>query len=327
MNHSAETPIDLTQRRILLTGASDGIGLALAGRLAAAGAELLLPVRNETKGAAALTRLHAASPGASITMYPMDLASLGSVKALVRELKAEDRPIHVLIANAGVMMPPTRNVTEDGFELQFGTNHLGHAALIGGLLPLLQAGGARVTSVTSAAARSGKIDWDDLQSQRKYSPTRAYMASKLAQMLFALELDRRSTAENWGITSNVAHPGTTLTNLYAAGPNMGKNSPSVYEGIVKRLAALKLFVQNVDSGLLPPLMAATGTTAAGGRFYGPDGLGHFTGNAAEQKIYPAATDSVAAARIWDVTEELTGVHFPRAGADGKESVDEPRRAR
>lgn len=326
MSHPADTSVDLNHKLVLLTGASDGIGFALAGRLAAAGAELLLPMRNAEKGAAARTRLHAAAPDAAITTYPMDLASLSSVEGLVDRLKAEGRPIDILIANAGIMMPPTRHVTEDGIELQFATNHLGHAALIGGLLPLLQAGRARVTSVSSAAARSGKLDWNDLQSER-YSPTRAYMASKLAQMLFALELDRRSTASGWGLTSNVAHPGTTLTNLYAAGPNLGKTRPSAYEGIVKRLAALRLFVQSVDSGLLPPLMAATDAAARGGRFYGPDGLGHFTGNAAEQTIYPAAKSLDAAARIWDVTEELTGVRFPRLENDSKEHADGSRRAR
>jgi NAD(P)-dependent dehydrogenase (short-subunit alcohol dehydrogenase family) len=276
---------------------------------------------------AALERLRAASPDASIATHPLDLASLSSVERLVNRLNTEGRSIDILIANAGIMMPPTRTTTEDGFELQFGTNHLGHVALIGGLLPLLRAGGARVTTMSSAAARSGKLEWDDLQSERRYSPSRAYMASKLAQMLFAFELDRRSTAAGWGITSNVAHPGTTQTNLYAAGPNLARTRPSAYEGIVKRLASLRLFVQNVDSGLLPALMAATDPAARGGRFYGPDGFGHFTGNAAEQRIYRAATDLADAARIWDISEELTGARLPRPASDGREHADGPRTAR
>ncbi|MEW9528337.1 SDR family oxidoreductase [Microbispora sp. NPDC049125] len=300
---------DLTGKLAVVTGASDGIGLGLAVRLAQAGADLVLPVRNPVKGNAAVTRIHAAAPGAVVGLRELDLASLDSVAALADKLNAEGRPVHILVNNAGVMTPPTRHTTADGLELQFGTNHVGHMALVGRLLPLLRAGQARITTMSSSAARTGKIDWEDLQSERKYSPIRSYGMSKLANLIFGLELDRRSQAAGWGIVSNVAHPGTTLTNLYASGPNMGRQRPSPHEAIMKRLFRLGLFVQTVDKGMLPALYAATSPNAQGGRFYGPDGLGQFTGAPTELAVYKRARDEAAAARLWDVSERLAGVTF------------------
>lgn len=324
---------DLTGSRALVTGASDGIGLGIAERLARAGAELVLPVRNPAKGAAAVERLRAAVPDAVVGTRSLDLASLESVAALADGLLAEGRPIDLLVANAGVMTPPSRHTTADGFELQLGTNHLGHMALVGRLLPLLRAGdgrtaGARVTTMSSAAARFGKIDWTDLNSERDYSPVRAYNFSKLAQLMFALELDRRSRAHGWGIVSNAAHPGTTYTGLYAAGPALGTGSgtgsgpgtgsgagePPRMDTVMRRLLALGVFVQPVEMGVLPALQAVTDVTAGGGTFYGPDGVGHFTGSSAPQRVYAAATDEPAASRLWDVSEDLTGVRFPGAGS-------------
>ncbi len=221
-----ESVPDLRGRLAVVTGASDGVGLGLAMRLAQAGAELILPVRNAAKGTGALDRIRASEPTARVSTRVLDLASLASVQRLAESLTAEGRPINLLINNAGVMAPPSRHTTADGYELQFGTNHLGHVALTGHLLPLLRTGRARVTTVTSIAARSGKIDWDDLQSEKRYAPVRAYSRSKLANLLFALELDRRSTAGGWGIVSNAAHPGTTRTNLYASGPSLGRARPA-----------------------------------------------------------------------------------------------------
>jgi NAD(P)-dependent dehydrogenase (short-subunit alcohol dehydrogenase family) len=323
---------DLTGKRAVVTGASDGLGLGLAERLARAGAELVLPVRNPTKGEAAVQRLRAAVPGAAVTTRPADLASLGSVAALADGLLSEGRPIDLLIANAGVMTPPVRNTTADGFELQLGTNHLGHMALVGRLLPLLSSSRARVTTMSSAAARFGRLDWDDLNSERAYSPVRAYNLSKLAQLMFALELDRRSRAQGWGIVSNAAHPGTTYTGLYTAGaglagtePESGQGSgkehgqrgtePPRVDAVMRRLLALGVFVQPVEQGILPALQAATDPAAAGGTFYGPDGVGHFTGSSARQRVYRAATDEAAAARLWAASEEMTGVRFPEAVRD------------
>ena len=310
MGFEDATVPDLTGKLAVVTGASDGIGFALAGRLARAGAELVLPVRNRDKGEAAATRIRDLAPGIEVSTRPLDLASLESVRQFATALNDEGRPIDYLIANAGVMMPATRHLTVDGFELQMGTNHLGHMALVGMILPLLSRAGGRVTTMSSAAARTGKIDWRNLQGEIAYSATASYMTSKLAQMLFALELDRRSKANGWNVTSNVAHPGTTYTRLYSVGPNMGRGKPSPYDGLMRRLSKVGLFVQTVDKGLLPALYAATSPRAAGGRFYGPDGIGHFTGSAIEQAVYKVALDEAMAGRLWETSEQLTGVHFP-----------------
>ncbi|MEU3184380.1 SDR family oxidoreductase [Streptomyces sp. NPDC006923] len=299
----------LTGKLAVVTGASDGIGLGLAERLARAGAEVLMPVRNPAKGAAAIEKIRAAVPGAAVSTRALDLASLDSVAALADTLNREGRPVHILVNNAGVMAPATRHTTADGLELQFGTNYVGHVALTARLLPLLRAGQARVTTMSSSAARSGKINWDDLQSERTYSPVRSYNLSKLANLHFGLELDRRGKAGGWGIVSNVAHPGTTLTNLYASGPNMGRERPSPYEAIMTRLAGWGVFVHSVDAGLLPGLYAATSPEARGGAFYGPDGLGQFTGGPTELAVYKSARDEAAAARLWDISERLAGVRF------------------
>ncbi|MEU4047494.1 SDR family oxidoreductase [Streptomyces antibioticus] len=223
---SAVSVPDLHGKIALVTGASDGIGLRLAERLALAGAEVVLPMRSATKGAAALDRIRAAAPEARVSSRVLDLSSLSSVAALADTLLAEGRPINLMVNNAGVMAPATRHESVDGFELQFATNHLGHMALTGRLMPLLRAGKARVTTVTSSAARTSKINWGDLESVKNYSPVRSYGASKLANLLFALELDRRSRVAAWGVVSNAAHPGTTLTNLYASGPNLGRAKPA-----------------------------------------------------------------------------------------------------
>jgi NAD(P)-dependent dehydrogenase (short-subunit alcohol dehydrogenase family) len=300
---------DLAGKLAVVTGASDGLGLGLARRLAQAGAELVLPVRNPVKGDAAVTRIRSTDPDAVITLRELDLASLDSVAALADKLTAEGRPIDILINNAGVMMPPSRHTTADGLELQFGTNHIGHVALVGRILPLLRAAQARITTMSSVAARTGKIDWDDLQSARNYSPIRSYALSKLANLLFGLELDRRSRAGGWGIVSNVAHPGTTLTNLYASGPNMGRTRPAPYESLMTQLSRWGLFVQTVDRGVLPALFAATSPEAHGGRFYGPDGLGQLAGAPTRLAVYKSARDQADAARLWDVSERLARVGF------------------
>lgn len=207
---------DLSGQRAVVTGASDGIGLGIASKLAAAGAEVLLPVRNTAKGEAAIAAILREHPTADVSLRALDLSSLASVAALGETLREEDMPIRILVNNAGVMTPPDRQTTADGFELQFGTNHLGHFALVAELLPLLIAGHARVTSQISIAANSGSINWDDLQWERSYDGMKAYSQSKIAFGLFGLELDRRSQVNGWNITSNLSHPGIAPTNLLAA---------------------------------------------------------------------------------------------------------------
>jgi len=299
----------LSGKLAVVTGASDGIGLGLAERLARAGAEVVLPVRNPAKGEAALARIRAASPRAKISTRELDLASLDSVMALGGMLREEARPIDILVNNAGVMNPPSRLVTQDGLELQFGTNHLGHFALVAHLMPLLRAGRARVTTMTSFGARHGRIAWDDLQSERSYKPMRAYNQSKLANMLFGLELDRRSRAGGWGITSNLTHPGLTSTNLQASGPNLGRKGESGMARMFKRLSRSGFLVQTVAGGLLPALYAATSPQAKGGTFYGPGGFAHLTGAPVEQEVYQSARSEADARRIWEVSELLAQVEF------------------
>ncbi|GAB3871035.1 SDR family oxidoreductase [Dactylosporangium cerinum] len=279
---------DLTGRLAIVTGASDGLGRALAGRLAAAGAELVLPVRDLAKAGRTLAHIHAK------TLRRADLASLDDVQAFAERV---DRPVHLLVNNAGVMAPPARQISRDGLELQFATNHLSHFALVHHLLPRLREGRARVTSVVSFGARDGRIAWDDLQSERAYRPMRAYNQSKLAQLLFALELDRRSTGNGWGITSNAAHPGLASTNLQAATP---------LDRWFKRLSRAGILVQTADRGARPALYAATSPDARGGGFYGPGGPAHLAGAPVEQRLYRSARDLRDAEQVWAVSEKLIG---------------------
>lgn len=308
------TPIDITipdlsGKRAVVTGGSDGIGLGIATRLAAAGAEVILPVRNPAKGEAAVAAIQAKAPGASVSLRPLDLSSLASVAELGAQLRNEDAPIHLLINNAGVMTPPDRQVTADGFELQFGTNHLGHVALVAQLLPLLVAGNARVTSQISVAANQGSINWDDLNWETSYNGMRAYSQSKIAFGLFGIELDRRSRANGWGITSNLSHPGVAPTSLLAARPELGRSSDTLGRRLISAMSARGILVGTVESAGLPALLAATSPDAVGGSFYGPSGTGHVGGAPAEQKLFSRLRDENEAARIWERSEALTGVSF------------------
>ncbi|MDQ0773340.1 NAD(P)-dependent dehydrogenase (short-subunit alcohol dehydrogenase family) [Streptomyces aurantiacus] len=308
------TPIDLTVpdlsgRRAVVTGASDGMGLGIATRLAAAGAEVVMPVRNPRKGEAALATIRQRVPGAKVSLRDLDLSSLASVAALGRTLLDEGLPIHLLINNAGVMTPPNLQRTADGFELQFGTNHLGHFALAARLLPLLRAGQARVTSQVSVAARRGSINWADLGWERSYDGMKAYSQSKIAFGLFGLELDRRSRAEGWGITSNLSHPGVAPTSLLAARPEVGRAADTRSVRLIRALSARGILVGTVESAQLPALYAATSPDARRGGFYGPSGPGHLGGPPAEQKLYAPLRGAEEAARVWQVSEDLVGVRF------------------
>ena len=310
--HTGLTVPDLHGRRAVVTGASDGIGLGLAARLAAAGAEVVVPVRNRAKGEAALARIRQSTPDADVSLRDLDLASLASVAALGETLGAEDRPIHLLINNAGVMTPPERRTTADGFELQLGANHLGHFALVAHLLPLLRAGHARVTSQISVAANQGAISWDDLSWEGSYNGMRAYSQSKIALGLFGLELDRRSERHGWGISSNLAHPGIAPSNLLAARPELGRATDTVGRRIIAALSARGILVGTVETAGLPALLAATGPDAKPGALYGPSGPGHLGGPPAEQRMYSRLRSPDDAARLWRVSEELTDVVVPAA---------------
>ncbi|MDT0269596.1 SDR family oxidoreductase [Streptomyces sp. DSM 44915] len=311
----ARTPIDITVpdlsgRRAVVTGGSDGIGLGIATRLAAAGAEVLLPVRNPRKGEAAIEAIRREAPDARVSLRELDLSSLDSVAALGRTLAEEDRPIHLLVNNAGVMTPPSRQTTADGFELQFGTNHLGHVALVGHLLPLLRAGRARVTSQVSIAAARGGINWDDLNWERSYDGMKAYRQSKIAFGLFALELDRRSQAGGWGVTSNLSHPGVAPTSLLAARPEVGRAKDTAGRRLIRVLSERGVVVGTVLTAGLPALYAATSPEAERGGFYGPSGVGHLGGRPDTQKLYPPLRDAEEAQRVWRSAQDLTRVPFP-----------------
>ncbi|MDA2806081.1 SDR family oxidoreductase [Nocardiopsis suaedae] len=297
-------------KRAVVTGASDGMGLGTASRLAAAGAQVVLPVRNARKGEAALAEIRRKAPGADVSLRTLDLASLASVTALGTALLEEDEPIHLLINNAGVMTPPDRQTTDDGFELQFGTNHLGHFALAARLLPLLRAGRARVTSQISVAANQGAINWEDLNWERSYTGMAAYSQSKIAFGLFGLELNRRSEAAGWGITSNLSHPGVAPTSLLAARPEVGRARDTLSVRLFRALSARGILIGTVESAKLPALHAATSPTARGGGLYGPSGPGHLGGPPGEQKLYSRLRSPQDARRIWHISEELTGAAFP-----------------
>ncbi|MCX4918765.1 SDR family oxidoreductase [Streptomyces sp. NBC_00687] len=297
---------DFTGKRVVLTGGSDGMGLVIATRLAGAGAELILPVRNPRKGEAALTAIRERAPEANVSLRSLDLSSLESAAALGETLRQEGDPIHLFIGNAGVMNPPERQTTVDGFELQFGTNHLGHAALIGHLLPLLRDGDARVTLQLSIAANRGSVNWDDSAWERSYNSMGAYSQSKIAYGLFGLELDRRSRAGGWGITANLAHPGVAPTNLLAARPEIGRAAAVPARRVVTALSRLGV-VGTVTSAGLPALMAATTPGDQGGRFFGPNGVGGLGGRPAEQKLFSRLRSPGDARRMWDLTQQLTKV--------------------
>ena len=298
---------DLAGRRVVLTGGSDGMGLIMADRLAAAGADLVLPVRNRAKGEAVAVRLRAKNPGARVALHDLDLSSLASVRSFGTALTAEGAPVHLLINNAGVMTPPSRQTTADGHELQFGTNHLGHVALVGHLWPVLLAGEARVVSQVSVAARSGRIAWDDLDSERAYNGQRAYSRSKIALALFARALAETSRRAGWGVRSVVSHPGVAPTNLLAARPEIGRDADTTGVKVVRWLSSRGLLLGTVETAALPALVAATTAAPRSDVLYGPTGFGHVGGAPGTHALYPPLRDLAAADRMWDASVSLAGV--------------------
>lgn len=290
-------------RTAVVTG-TGGLGFEDALALARAGASVVIAGRSEAKGVEAVSRIHAAVPSAQVRFEPLELASLASVAAFAARLSGRHETIDLLVNNAGVMVPPRRKVTANGFELQLGTNYLGHFALTAHLLPLLRRD-ARVISLSSVAARAGAINFDDLNSTRDYAAMRAYTQSELACLMFALELQRRSDAMGWGIRSIASHPGIARTDLLHNGP--GRRSA---HGLARTL--LPFLFQPADRGALPTLYAATAPDAAGGAYYGPDGMAEVRGYPRLANVPAQAMDEAVAARLWQVSEELAGVRFPDA---------------
>jgi NAD(P)-dependent dehydrogenase (short-subunit alcohol dehydrogenase family) len=294
---------DLTGKLAVVTGANSGLGFGLARALAAAGADVTIAVRNRDKGEAASRQIRDAVPTSRPTVKSLDLASMKSVVALGEELAAEGRPIDILINNAGVMTPPRRETTADGFELQFGTNHLGHFALTGQLLPLLRAApNARVVSVSSIAATQRGLTLEDVNAEKSYRPMRSYGIAKLAQLMFAAELDRRSRANGWTVMSNAAHPGLTKTNLLT-GASYGRLTRLTWR-------MLPFMWLDVDEGIKPTLYAAVSPAAYGGAYYAPRGFYETARGGITFAAVPSLVgDQEANRALWQLSEELTGTTY------------------
>jgi NAD(P)-dependent dehydrogenase (short-subunit alcohol dehydrogenase family) len=303
---------DLTGKRAIVTGANSGTGFETARALAAKGAEIILAVRDPGRGAAAVQRIRREIPGARLTTEPLDLALQASVSGFADRLLAGGRSIDILVNNAGVMALPQREVTPDGFELQLATNYLGHFALTARLLPLLRAGQARVVQLSSIAHRQGRIRFDDLQHQQGYRPWPVYAQSKLAMLMFGLELDRRSTAAGWGLTSVVAHPGYARTGLISKGPLAGRPISRLGMTLLYRPFIEPWVSHSAAAGALPILMAATDPEVRGGAYVGATRLQELKGPPGPARAEPQALDTEAASRLWETTETLLGVRFAQA---------------
>ena len=294
-------------RVAVVTGANSGLGQATARELARAGASVVLAVRDRGRGEQAAARIRASAPGATLEVTPLDLADLASVREFAATLAATHERLDLLINNAGIMAAP-RRLTRDGFESQFGTNHLGHFALTGLLLPvLLRAPAPRVVTVSSHLHRRGTMNFEDLQGEHGYSRWGAYQQSKLANLMFCFELQRRAAEAGAALLSLAAHPGYAATNLQFAAPDRFYEKAYMWIGN-------KLIAQSADMGALPTLYAATHPGLPGGTYVGPGGFG-------EQRGYPKvvsaagkAYDEAAWRRLWEISEELTGVGYEFAAA-------------
>ncbi|KQQ94482.1 short-chain dehydrogenase [Leifsonia sp. Leaf325] len=301
---------DQSGRLVVVTGANSGTGKEATRRLAAAGAHVVMAVRTIEKGEAARAEILDQFPGSSLEVRHIDLSELATVHAFADSLIADGRAVDTLVNNAGVMAPPKRMETRDGFELQFGSNFLGPFALTNLLLPLvLESKDPRVTTMTSGVANAGRIHFDDLQYvDRRYVPMLAYAQSKLANMLAAQHLARVSDQRGWNLISTFAHPGFTRTNLQSAGANLGRETPRR-----SFLAGDHTIVpsQDVEQGTEPLLFAATYPHAPQGAYYGPDRLGLV---GPTKRIDPprSARGVDLAASLWSVAESLTGTRLPDA---------------
>jgi NAD(P)-dependent dehydrogenase (short-subunit alcohol dehydrogenase family) len=288
-------------RLAIVTGANSGIGFFIARDLARAGAHVILAVRDAGKGVAAAEGISSGTTDAHAHVARLDLAELGSVRAFAERISSEHERVDLLINNAGVMAV-ARARTADGFEMQFGTNHLGHFALTGLLLPrLLTTPDARVVTVSSINHRAGRMNFDDLQGERRYSRWGAYNQSKLANLLFVFELDRRLRASGASLRSIAAHPGYSATNLQ-------HGTPSPFERVFFPVGN-RLIAQSAEMGALPVLYAATMPDVRSGAYVGPRGFGEVRGYPGEAKSTRSARDPLAARRLWEESEGLTGVTY------------------
>lgn len=305
---AAELP-DLSGKVFVVTGGNSGLGLETARELARKGGHVVIACRDAERAATALSQIRATARGTSVEAMDLDLANLASVRAFAEGFRAGYRRLDALCNNAGVMALPYRK-TKDGFEMQLGTNHLGHFALTGHLLDILGATpGARVVNVSSTMHRIGRMRFDDLQSERSYGKWRAYGQSKLANLLFTYELARRAEKAAVDLVSVAAHPGYAATNLQTAGPRM--------EGaaLMERVSLLgnRLFAQTSAMGALPTLYAATAPEVRGGDYFGPSGVGEMWGSPKKVASSARSHDLESAVRLWQISRELTGIHFSGLG--------------
>ena len=302
---TADEMPDLSGKTIVVTGGNSGIGYAAALQFARKKARTILACRSLDKANAAAAQIVASNPGATVEVMELDLSSLASIRSFAQAFHGSHPRLEVLVNNAGVMALPYRK-TVDGFEMQFGTNHLGHFALTGLLLDtLLAADDARVVNVSSGAHRMGRIRFDDLQWERSYSKWFAYGQSKLANLLFTFELQRRAEVAHAKLLAVACHPGYAATNLQGAGPRMQGSS-----GIESLWGTLNgMFAQSAAMGALPTLYAATSPEVRGGDYIGAGGFAELWGPPAKVKPSAAAKDAAVAARLWEVSEQLTKVHY------------------
>ncbi len=298
---AAEIP-KLRGRTAVVTGANSGLGLVTARELARHGAAVILACRDLVKGQSAMAQIGEAIPEADLQLEELDLGDQSSIASFAERFAADEREgLDLLINNAGVMAPP-RRLTRDGFELQLGTNHLGHFALTGRLIHHMDGrSDARIVTLSSNAHKMGKINLEDIQSERRYMRWSAYGQSKLANLMFALELDRRLRSAGSPTKSVAAHPGYAATNLQSAA------APAI-DRIVMRAANL-VMAQSAEMGALPSLYAATAPGVESGAYYGPDGPGEFRGHPHRSTPSKTARDVLTARRLWELSEELTGVSF------------------
>ena len=286
-------------KTFLVTGANSGLGFGTSKALAQKGAKVVMTVRNLQKGEQALAAIKSKIPTADLVLMQLDLADLSSVERFTEAFQQRFQRLDVLINNAGVMMPNTRQLTQQGFELQFGTNHIGHFVLTRNLLPILeQTQASRIVTLSSLVAKMSKADiyWEDLQWEQSYDKMAAYAQSKLANMMFGVELHQRLKTKQSNTISVLAHPGYTATNLQN---NMG------IQGKIMNF----LFAQKLQMGILPTLRAATDPNVKGGEYYGPERMGNFRGYPVLNELNPVALDSSLNQRLWKVSEDLIQVNF------------------
>ncbi len=295
---------DLTGRTILITGANSGIGWEAARILAERGAHVVLAARSEAKAADAVTRLRAERSDLELSTQILDLADLASVRTAATAIRERHSRLDALVNNAGVMALPYRT-TADGFEMQIGTNHLGHFALTAELLPLVEAANGRVVTVSSMAARRGAIDFDDLMGERSYRKWDTYSQTKLANLLFTLELERRLRAADATAIAVACHPGWAATNLQGVGARMeGSRLKEVGMKVANRLLS-----QTAERGAWPTVLATAGDGLAGGSYYGPEGIAESRGPVGTARFPKRSLDEDVARRLWEVSEELTDAEW------------------